>query len=143
MSEETCNIRTGVDLAFKLVVMNERLPVTTIARILDFRTEYTKKLLGVLERKKMLKMKYKIFGETEVMSIKGHKEEAVNGMRKIKVFDWVIDCPKDNKYVMFRASCQNCSHFKDVEGQMLNKSGCFEFRPDGVVCGWNEKPDAM
>ncbi len=135
-------VNTGIDLAFKLVLMNERFPVDTIARILDFKTEYVERLLRILERRKMVRMKYKIFGGTEVMVNNGH-EEVLEGMTKMKVLDWMIECPKKGRVVMFKVSCQNCRYFKDVEGEITNKRGCFEFRPEHVVCAWKEKPDAM
>jgi hypothetical protein len=140
MSE--CFINTGIDLAFKLVLMNGKLPVSTIARILDFNLQYTERLLGILERKKMIKMNYRLFGETEVMVNNGH-EEVFHGMKKMKVFDWMIHCPEKERGVMFRVSCQNCKHFQDIEGKIVNEKGNFDFRPESVVCGWKEKADAM
>lgn len=70
--DDNYELKTGVDLAFKLVLMNQRMPVRTIAKILDFKLDYTKRLLGMLERKKMVRMNYKLFGETEVMINNGH-----------------------------------------------------------------------
>lgn len=139
---ENDKMRTGVDLAFKLVLMNEKMPVSTIARILDFKTEYTKRMLGLLERKKLVRLNYKLFRETEVM-VARKKQHEVDDMKKVKVSDWIIECPMEKKGVMFRASCQNCAHFRDIDGQMVKMTEGFEFRPEGVVCGWTEKPDAM
>ena len=141
--DQNYEIKTGVDLAFKLVLLNKRMPVSTIARILDFKQQYTERLLGILEKKKMVRINYKLFGEPEVMINNGHEADVMNEMEKTEVFDWTINCPKENRCVMFRVSCQNCKHFKDIEGQMTKKRGGFDFKPENVVCGWCEKAKAM
>ncbi len=134
--DDNYELKTGVDLAFKLVLMNQRVPVRTVAKILDFKLDYTKKLLGMLERKKMGRMNYKPFGETEVMINNGHAIEEMIGMNRMKVFDWMINCPREERGVMFRVSCQNCEHFKDLDGKILKGKEGYDFRPEHVLCGW-------
>lgn len=138
MNEQIVN--TGVDLAFKLVLMNERLPVTTVARVLDLKTKYVERLFDTLERKNMVKMRYRFLKEPEVM-IK-RRSEVPMSMKRLKVFDWVIECPQRGRGVMFKVSCLNCGHFKDVEGKFSSRKGQYEFRPENVICTW-EKQDAM
>ena len=140
--DEDNTVKTGVDLAFKLVLLNKRMPVSTIARILDFNQKYTERMLGILERKKMVKMNYKLFREPEVMVNNGH-EDLLDEISKIGASEWMITCPKDERGVMFTTSCQNCKHFMDVKGQLTKKRGGFHFKPENVVCGWCKKPEAM
>ncbi|MCD6590699.1 MAG: hypothetical protein J7K72_01870 [Candidatus Aenigmarchaeota archaeon] len=127
-------VNTGIDLAFKLVLMNKRLPVSTVARVLNLNKKYVERLFEILEKRKMLRMKYKIFGETEVM-VNGYGY--VNGpTERMRVFDWVVECPKKRTSVRFKTSCQNCKYLKDVEGKILNNGDGLEFRPENVICSW-------
>ncbi len=139
---EKKSLNTGIDLAFKLVLMNGKLPVGVVARATNLGKRCTERLFEILERKKMVKMRYKIFGETEIMTNNGH-EEVKEGMKKVRISDWIVECPRLGRSVMFKTSCQNCRYLRDVNGDMCMKGGNFEFRPENVVCAWKEKPDAM
>ena len=134
-------VNTGVDLAFKLVLMNRRINVSTVAKILDLNVKYVEGLFDTLERKNMVKLNYRLFREPEVMVNEKH-EEVLGNMKRVKVFDWIIECPEKQRGVMFKTTCLSCRHFKDVEGKFKNEKGNYDFRPENIVCKW-EIPDAM
>ena len=134
-------VDTGVDLAFKLILLNQRMTLKNLAKILRLDPKSIEVWCGTLEKKKMIRMNYKVFGETEVLSNNGHSGE-VRGMKRVKVMDWAVSCPKKSKNVMFLKNCQGCKHLKNIEGELIHSNPSYEFRPENVVCSWKNLKNA-
>ena len=120
------NVTTSIDALFKMVIMNGKVQLGDISKSLNLPEYLVEKWARTLHKKKLIKIKYNIFGSPHLIAMDYKKP---NGTR----VDFLAQCPKGS-CVRFTRDCQNCTHFKTVTGEVTVGKPHYMFKPEAVVC---------
>jgi hypothetical protein len=159
-------LETGVDVAYKLILMNGKMSVGQLADAMKVDPRHVEVWGKMLSRRKLIKVRYPMFGKPFLMKpdyddeFRPYSErhpvdvqnqaldafiERSETSKKVMIKDWVVDCPKANgQPVTFNRDCMSCPHFNTVAGSMLHrgdeKEGK-EFKAKGVMCTYRKSDE--
>ncbi len=164
---EKATLETGVDVAYKLILMNGKMSVRQLADAMKVDPRHVEVWAKMLSRRKLIKVRYPMFGKPFLMKpdyddefrpyserhpvdIQNQKldafiEKPSEPTKSVMIKDWVVDCPKANGTpVTFNRDCISCVHFNTVAGSMLHrgdKKEGKEFNAKGVMCTYRKSDE--
>jgi hypothetical protein len=162
---EKAILETGVDVAYKLILMNGKIGLRELASAMKVDADKVEVWAKMLSRKKLIKVRYPMFGKPFLMKpdyddefrpyserhpveIENQKLDAFierprEQSKSVMIKDWVVDCPKANGTpVTFNRDCISCVHFNTVAGSMLQtKEEKQEFKAKGVMCTYRKSDE--
>lgn len=164
---ENAILETGVDVAYKLILMNGKMGVKELADAMKVEPDRIEIWAKMLSKKKLIKVRYPMFGkpflmkpdyddefrpyserhpiEAESQKLDAFIEKPAEESNKVTIKDWVVDCPKANGHpVTFNGDCISCPHFNTVAGSMLQqkdkkKENGHEFKAKGIMCTYKKR----
>lgn len=162
---EKATLETGVDVAYKLILMNGKIGLKELADAMKVDPKHVEVWGKMLSRRKLIKVRYPMFGkpflmkpdyddefrpyserhpvEIENQKLDAFIEKPAETTNSVMIKDWVVDCPKANGTpVTFNRDCISCPHFNTVAGSIIQgKDDKQEFKAKGVMCTYKKSDE--